>query len=87
MTQKAYREVLIFVIGTTPQIITETLYGLTQECQPPVFPEEIHIITTSSGKTKIEDELISKGRLSNFLKEFSLPEITLDKDSIHVITG
>jgi len=87
MEQKTYREILIFVIGTTPQIITETLYGLTQECQPPVFPKEIHIITTSSGKQKVEEELISNGRISFFLREFGLPEITISKDSIHVIKG
>lgn len=87
MNHQTYREVLVFVVGTTPQIITETLYGLTQECQRPVFPKEIHIITTSSGKQKIEEELIAKERLSGFLKEFGLPEMTLSEDSIHVIRG
>jgi CRISPR-associated protein (TIGR02584 family) len=28
MDTKKYREILIFVAGATPQIITETLYGL-----------------------------------------------------------
>jgi CRISPR-associated protein Csx14 len=87
MEQKTYREVLVFVIGTTPQIITETLYCLTQKCQPPVFPEEVHIITTSNGKQKIEEELISKGHLLGFLKEFGLPKIALSENSIHVIKG
>ena len=85
MNRKAYREIFIFVIGTTPQIVTETLYALTQECSPPILPNEIHIITTSTGKQTIEEELIVKGRLMQFLKEFGLPEITLDKDSIHII--
>ena len=84
---KMYREVLVFVIGTTPQIITETLYVLTQEFEPPVFPEKIHIITTSNGKQKIEDELIGRGHLSALCKEFGLPELTLSEDSIHVIKG
>jgi CRISPR-associated protein (TIGR02584 family) len=87
MIQKTYREVLIFVTGTTPLIVTETLYGLSQECNPPIFPDEIHIITTSSGKQKIEVELVRKGRLSGFFKEFGLPEVILEKDSIHVIRG
>src|SRR4030042_3882414 len=87
MSKKTYQEILIFVTGTTPQIVTETLYCLTQLAQPPVIPDEIHIITTSSGKQKIEEELIAKGRLSNFLKEFGLPGMTLGKDSIHVIKG
>jgi len=85
--QKSFKEILIFVIGTTPQIITETLYALTQNLKPPIIPEEIHIITTSNGKMKIEEELIARGRLSTFFKEFGLPELTLPKDSIHVIPG
>jgi len=85
MTLKTYREILIFVIGTTPQIITEALYGLTQECQPPVFPDEIHIITTANGKEKLEEELLKKGRLAAFLKEYNLPQIPLSPESIHVV--
>jgi CRISPR-associated protein (TIGR02584 family) len=84
MNQKTYREVLIFVTGTTPQIVTETLYGLTQHCKPPVFPDEIHIITTASGKQKIEEELIAKGRLSAFFKEFGLlPDISARRFGAH----
>jgi CRISPR-associated protein (TIGR02584 family) len=87
MDEKTYREILIFVIGTTPQIVTETLYYLTQECSPPIFPNEIHVITTSTGKQKIEKELILNGRLSAFFKEFDLPDSLLGEDAIHVIKG
>lgn len=87
MNQRSFREILVFVIGTTPQIITETLYALTQKFRPPIIPEEIHIITTLSGKEKIEEELIGKGRLSAFSKEFGLSEIPLSKESIHIIRG
>lgn len=85
MDRKNFREILVFVIGTTPQIVTETLYVLTQRLDSPVFPEEIHIITTSGGRRKIEEELIGKGHLSALCKEFGLPELTLSKDSIHVV--
>jgi len=68
MSEKAYREILIFVIGTTSQIITETLYSLTQEHHPPVFPDEMHVITTSRGKENIKRGLIEGGRLSAGLK-------------------
>ena len=79
MNQKTYREILIFVTGTTPQIVTETLYGLTQECQPPVFPDEIHIITTSSGKQKIEEELIERTSLQLSQRNLVFPTIPLVK--------
>jgi CRISPR-associated protein Csx14 len=87
MSPKTYRETLIFVIGNTPQIITETLYGLTQIFNPPVFPDEIHVLTTTNGKEKIEKELIKKDRLSAFFKEFDLLPIPFNGDSIHVIRG
>lgn len=85
MNKKTYREILIFVTGTTPQIVTETLYCLTQVAQPPVLPDEIHIITTSSGKEKIEAELLDKGHLAAFSKEFSLSSIPLTRESIHLV--
>ena len=46
METKKYREILIFVAGTTPQIITETLYGLIVGKKPPVIPDELYILTT-----------------------------------------
>jgi len=85
MNKKAYREILIFVTGTTPQIVTETVYCLTQTIQPPIFPDEIHIITTLSGKEKVGEELFKKGRLSAFSKEYNLPQIPLGSESIHVV--
>ena len=85
MKVETYQEILIFVAGTTPQIITETLYGLTQGVESPIFPDEIHTITTSGGKEKVEEELFRKGRLSAFSKEYNLPAIPLGAESIHVI--
>ncbi|OGP90579.1 MAG: CRISPR-associated protein [Deltaproteobacteria bacterium RBG_16_48_10] len=87
MNPETYREILIFVTGTTPQIVTETLYGLTQECHRPISPNEIHVITTLQGKKRIEEELILKGRLSHFYEEFDLPKTFSGEISIHVIEG
>ncbi|MCX8118563.1 MAG: CRISPR-associated ring nuclease Csm6 [Desulfobacterota bacterium] len=85
MEQKPFKEILIFVLGTTPQIVTETLYCLTQSLKPPVFPDEIHILTTTSGKEGIEKELLEKGRLAAFSKEFGLPPVPLTPESIHLV--
>ncbi len=46
------REVLVSVAGLTPQIITETIYHLTQERKPPAHIAEIWIVTTALGKVK-----------------------------------
>ncbi len=76
---------MIFVIGTTPQIVTETLYCLIQERTPPIIPDEIHILTTMSGKRKIEEELLNKGRLKGFCEEFGLPFVPIESNQIHLI--
>jgi len=86
MSEKAFREILIFVTGTTPQIVTETLYCLTQGVNPPILPDEIHIITTSLGKEKVEAELVRNGRLSAFFKEFDVRPVPFDANSIHIIS-
>jgi CRISPR-associated protein Csx14 len=86
METKKYREILIFVAGTTPQIITETLYGLMVGKKPPVIPDEVYILTTESGKRRIQEELVNKGRLAGFQKEFGLRAIPFDEGNIIVLT-
>jgi len=86
METKKYREILIFVAGTTPQIITETLYGLIVAKKPPVVPDEIYILTTESGKDKIQEELVHRGRLKDFQIEFKIKEIPFDEKNIIVLT-
>jgi len=84
MKEAKFREILIFVAGTTPQIVTETLYALLHD-DAPVYPDEIHIITTSYGKQLMEKNLIASGRFREFCEEFHLPEELLNGKSIHVI--
>ncbi|MGC8937609.1 MAG: CRISPR-associated ring nuclease Csm6 [Thermodesulfovibrio sp.] len=79
-----FKEILVCVIGGIPQIITETLYALSQST-PPVNIEEMYIITTSTGKKQIENALIEKGILKQFLTEYDLPQIEIKPSSIIVI--
>ncbi len=78
------KDILIMVAGTTPQIITETIYALSQKT-PPVYPNEIFIITTATGRKKIEDTLIKKGILRRLVREYGLPEIGLTGDSFIIV--
>ncbi|MEM2983034.1 MAG: CRISPR-associated ring nuclease Csm6 [Candidatus Bathyarchaeia archaeon] len=87
MEPKAYREILIFVAGTTPQIITETLYGLIVDREEPISPDEIYVITTLRGKELIQEELIKNGRLRAFYEEFGIEPIPEEKFEIIVISG
>src|SRR4030043_2057763 len=86
MEKKEMKEVLIFVAGTTSQIITETIYALIHQ-NPPVYPDEIHVITTTHGKKLIKENLIDSGRFKEFCKEFNIPESILDEDAIVIVKG
>ena len=86
MKESKFKEVLIFVAGTTPQIITETIYALIHQ-NPPINPDEIYVITTTHGKRLIKENLIDSGRFKEFCKEFNIPENILDEDSIVIVKG
>lgn len=80
MRQGGYREVFVFLAGSTPQVITETVCSLALKT-PPVYPEELYIITTGRGKTIVNDALNEKGILSRLVKEYNLPPVTIRKES------
>lgn len=79
-----FKEILVCVIGATPQIITETIYALAHK-NPPVYINEIFIVTTSTGKKQIENSLIKKGILKKLLHEYELPSLGIKPSSIIVI--
>ncbi|MHA1974143.1 MAG: CRISPR-associated ring nuclease [Candidatus Hodarchaeales archaeon] len=54
------KNILISLAGLTPQVITETLYYLTQLHSPPIEISEIFILTTSLGKEKIISSLLDR---------------------------
>lgn len=78
------KEVFVFVAGGTPQVITETIYALSQR-KPPVHPDEIHIITTSKGKERILESLLKHGILEKMAEEYNLPPIPLRTENIIVV--
>lgn len=59
------RRILLVVAGLTPQVVTETLYALTQgafrEGKPPFEPTELWIATTSLGRREVERSLMDLG--------------------------
>lgn len=86
MNEKNYRNILVAVSGLTPQIITETLYGLVVEKKRPIH--KVHVITTTTGKRKIDELLLANGRgkLYTFADEYQLraedyvPDVHIIKD-------
>ncbi|MFW0885054.1 CRISPR-associated ring nuclease Csm6 [Candidatus Acidulodesulfobacterium sp. H_13] len=57
MNNKSSKEIFIFGVGVTPQIVTEGIYSLSKK-DPPVFYDEIFIITTKVGKNILTEKLI-----------------------------
>jgi CRISPR-associated protein (TIGR02584 family) len=81
-----FREILVAVAGLTPQVITETLYYLTQECDPPVVLTEIHVLTTQPGRRRVLTELLTPtvGRFYAFCHEYDLDPTSIAFDAYHI---
>jgi CRISPR-associated protein Csx14 len=81
-----FREILIFVAGATPQIITETIYALAMQ-NPPVYADELHIITTTAGRSAIKKCLLQEGHLQSLCVAHDIPIPHFDELPLHVISN
>jgi CRISPR-associated protein (TIGR02584 family) len=82
------RRILLVATGLSPQVVTETLFHLCQQRQPPFVPSEIHLITTGEGAHRAELTLLhpSQGRFARFLGDFALVgKVAFHRDHIHVL--
>ncbi len=84
MKKDRFKNVLIFVAGATPQIITETIYALAMQ-NPPIYTDEIYIITTTVGKKLILENLVERGIIKELQREYAMPEIPLEESSFIII--
>lgn len=83
------RRILLAVAGTTPQILTETLYALIH-ATPPFVPTEVHVVTTSQGAERIKLQLLDRqnGKFHAFCRDFGLEgKIDFRLDKVHVLQG
>ncbi len=62
------KTVLIATTGMSPAVLTETVWALAHE-ETPVIPDEITVITTISGKTKLEEQLFGGTAIWEDLRE------------------
>lgn len=82
------RRVLLAVVGTLPQTLTETLYYLCCVSQPAFVPTEVRVITTSEGRNILEMALLHRrsGKFHQFLKDYRLEgQIDFSLDHVHVL--
>lgn len=66
-----WRELVVFVAGTTPQVITETLWALDNQT-PGFAPQALHVITTLQGRAVARRRLVEEGRLARLCDELGL---------------
>src|SRR5262245_33703738 len=85
----AIRAILVAVAGLTPQVITETLYYLTQVRNPPVTLAAIHVLTTRRGKERLLASLLAPGtgHFYAFCAEYGIDPASLafDAECVHVL--
>jgi CRISPR-associated protein (TIGR02584 family) len=81
------RRVLLAVTGLSPQVVTETVYALTQTLKPAFVPTEIHLMTTAEGAERARLTLLSKepGWFHRLRRDYNLPEIKFDERFVHVL--
>lgn len=82
------RRILLAVAANSPQIVTETVYALTQHTTPACMPTEVHIITTRQGEPFVRQLVCGTqpGWLAKLCADYALPAPACDPSHIHLIT-
>ncbi|WMP16500.1 CRISPR-associated ring nuclease Csm6 [Thiothrix lacustris] len=80
------RRILLAVAGSSPAILTETLYALAKETNPPYLPTEIHIITTIKGRQSLQPLLGENNKIRALAQDYGLVLPDILESNIHVIT-
>ncbi len=81
------RRVLVAVSGLSPQVLTETIYALTQSQSPAWVPTEVHLLTTLEGAHRARLALLSEdlGWFRRLCADYELQGIQFDASHIHVL--
>lgn len=77
--------ILLAVTGMSPQVVTETLYGMAKQDLP--WPDEIRLITTARGESSLRAGLFEAGHLAALCRELGKPTINEDNVSVLVVPG
>lgn len=71
------RTILIAGMGTSPAVLTETVWALAHH-EKPVVPDEIVVFITKNGKTLLKKELFDNGVWTDMLKCLAREGIDID---------
>jgi CRISPR-associated protein (TIGR02584 family) len=75
------RNILVITVGTTPQIVTETVHALLTRREEPFVPDEIHLVTTTQSAGVCEALAGAGGKLRELYallgheQRFVMPEV------------
>ena len=79
----APRRILLSTAGGTAQVITETLYAINKDGLP--WPDEIRVITTTTGAEKVRKGLLVDGQLDRLCKELGRNRPAFEDTKILII--
>jgi len=74
------KTILLAVMGTSPQVLTETLYAIYMQGKH--FPDEVYLITSANAKAKAVEWLFEKGQIEHLKAHHSLPDFKFDLSHI-----
>lgn len=77
------RRILLSTAGGTAQVITETLYAINKDGLP--WPDEIRVITTTTGAEKVRKGLLIDGHLNRLCQELGRDRPAFDEAQILII--
>ena len=81
--------ILLTIAGSSPAIVSETLYALSQQKEP-FIPTEIHIITTAGVVNNIKTRLLGtneqQGAIEALCQDYHLALPSIDDHTIHIIS-
>ena len=73
---------LIAVIGSTPQVMTETFWALRIQRRVPI--DEVFVMTTTMGKETCQQRLLDEGRFEKMLSDYDIDPDTVKFDADHI---
>ena len=81
------QRILLAVTGKSPQIVTETLYALTQTSEEPFFPTHIFLITTAEGAESARRNLLNpqEGEFHRLCQDYDLGPIYFTAENIQIL--
>lgn len=83
------KKILLLVTGMSPQIVTETLYGLAvkpADGQAIWIPDEVHLVSTTTGIEQARLKLLAKnGYFHSLCQDYHLAPIVFNEASLHPI--